>query len=235
VAPVLIGRLRRLQMAYETPREPETQRLMEEDWFVARNVIQILGELRLPESVETLRRLTGDPDERIREVALIAYYSADRVDAAVRAREMLRDASSQVASVAIELLGAELQRYPELTQDLKGAFNARPGLRRTVFAAFRKTPGISPVRAFLVQGFQDPEGMPFGDADLAETALDILREGGRPEDGTALRAFLKTAAAKGLTRKRGAFRAVLSSLDTLARELEGRAADSKERPSSAQV
>lgn len=235
VAPVLIGRLRRLQMAYETPREPESQRLMDEDWFVARNVIQILGELRLPESVETLRRLTGDPDERIREVALIAYYSADRVDAAVRAREMLRDASSQVASVAIELLGAELQRYPELTQDLKGAFNARPGLRRTVFSAFRKTPGIAPVRAFLVQGFQDPEGMPFGDADLAEAALEILREGGRPEDGAALRAFLKTAAAKGLTRKRGAFRATLSALDTLARELEARAADASERPSSAQL
>ncbi len=142
VSPVLIGRLRRLQLPYETPRDPETQRLTDEDWFVARNVIQILGELKLPESVETLKKLTMDPDDRIREVAMIAYYSSDRIDAAVRAREMLRDPEVQVAGVAVELLGAELARYPELTQDLTGAFSARPALRPYVMSAFRKVPGV---------------------------------------------------------------------------------------------
>jgi hypothetical protein len=226
VSPVLIGRLRRLQLPYETPRDQETQHLQDEDWFVARNVIQILGELKLSEAVETLKRLTFDPDERIREVALIAYYSSDRIDAAVRAREMLRDPSTSVAGVAIELMGAELVRYPELTQDLGGAFSARPTLRPVVMSALRKAPSLPAVKAMLIAGFRDHDGIPFGDQDLASMALEILREGGAREDGDALRAVLKSSSSKGIIRRKGISRALATAIDELARELS-------ERPSGA--
>ncbi len=219
VLPVLLARLRRLSLPYETPRDPDTQRLTDEDWFVARNVIQILGELKAPEGVDTLTQLTADQDERIREVAILALFSVDPTSALPRTVDLARDPVPSVAEVSIDILGGIAAEKPELAEELVSVFRSRPSLRSVALGAMRRAPAAPAIRMLLRQGFAGSSDMPFGDPKLAMLAIEVLREAGGAGEAGILREFLASKPGKGLLGKRAGWKAVLRAAEDALAEM----------------
>jgi hypothetical protein len=229
VMPVLVTRLRRLQLTYETPRDPATQMLLDEDWFEARNVIQVLGDLRMQEAVDVLLRLVQDADDRIRETSLMALYSINPQGTAATARQSLRDPSGRVAEFAAQIL-AESCRDPsvpertrrETVADLVSVYRSRPGMRVPVLGLIRKLPGEAALKGLMEEGFKVQAGPPFGDHSVAEAALDIMEETGGEWEAGLIRSYLSSGASRGFPWKRSVPRTLLARMEQVASALSGR-------------
>jgi HEAT repeat protein len=203
VLPVLVARLKRLQHSYETPRDPETGNLTNEDWYVSRNVIQIMGELRLGDTTDTITQLIQDPDERIREASLRALFSIDPNRAVENARTLISDSSPMVAGVAVDVIGSGSTDADATVRQLIGTFRGRPGLRLQVIRVLRRFAGVPMLSAFIREGFSSPDSIPFGDVEIATEALEILHQKPSKEDATVLRAWLEGRSVRKLLHRKG--------------------------------
>jgi len=221
VLPVLLSRLRRLENPIECPRDPETGRPPEEDWFVSRNIIQILSELRLSDSVEILSSLSSDEDERIREVTIKALFSVDPRKASEIAEDMILDPSPQVSEVAIEVLSSGAVDPDMTVRQLVGIFRARPSTRLLIMRAFRRLSGSPTLMAFLREGFSSPDGVPFGDPQVATEALEVLKAKPSREGAESLRAFLGAGQGRRLLRRKAPERHLLQAAEEALHQIEG--------------
>jgi len=206
VLPVLVARLRRLQHSYETPRDPGSGRLGDEDWYVCRNIVQIMGEMRLAETVDTVSILTSDPDDRIRDAALRALFSIDMPRAVEQAFSMISDSSPAVSEVALEVIASGSTDTEETVRQLIGIFRGRPGLRPSTMKALSRFPGSPALSSFIREGFSLQDQVPFGDAAMAMEAVEIVRHSPSRENAEVLRSWLASRPSKRLLRRKGAER-----------------------------
>jgi len=79
--------------------------LGDERWYVARNVADVLGEMRVTEADAALTRLLEHDDERVRAAAANALAKFGTASAVKALRVALRDASPEVRERAAEALG----------------------------------------------------------------------------------------------------------------------------------
>jgi HEAT repeat protein len=203
VLPVLVARLKRLQHSYETPRDPETGRLIDEDWYVSRNIIQIMGEMRLTETIESVSSLTQDTDDRIRDAALRALFTIDPRRAVEHAMSMITDPSPAVSEVAVQVIGSAGEDEEATIIQLTDIFRGRPDLRLQTIRVLRRFAGSPTLSAFIREGFTSQDALPFGDVGVATEALEILQYKPGREDAAALRSWLESKSSKKLLRKKG--------------------------------
>ncbi len=210
--PVILAKLKALH-TFDTVRDPETGRLNDEDWFICRNLVQILGELRIEESVETLATLTGDPDERIREAAFRSLLLTSPGKAAEVAGPLLRDPTAAVAQVAIDALSSVGGSGEQALRQLLSAFHASPSLRPAVMKAFRRFSGNTSLSTFLRAEFAAAELLPFNDFELAMQALDIMQIRPAHQDLLALRAYIEKVSNNRRMKKKGPERQFLENAE----------------------
>jgi len=72
------------------------QKLDHKDWFVVRNVAELIGELGMEEAVPALSRLLDHREERVRKAAALALAKLGSGSAAEALRRALRDKSPEV-------------------------------------------------------------------------------------------------------------------------------------------
>src|SRR6266571_4626538 len=66
------------------------------EWFVVRNVAELVGELGMEEAVPALSRQLGHADDRVRKAAALALAKIGTRSAAEPLRRALRDRSPEV-------------------------------------------------------------------------------------------------------------------------------------------
>ncbi len=216
---VMVARLRRLRAGYETPRDPDTGRLEDTDWFIARNVVEILGETGERDSLGILESLTDDSDDRLRATALRSLYSISPPEAAKIALKKAGDPSEEVASVALEILGKRPDEAEMSVGELVRLFRLRPDLRAAVMNVIRRIPDSREVLRVAVDSFDIHDGIPMGSLDLAMDALDYIRRYGSREDIPVLEGYMERNSKPGLLKKRGDEQVIAGEIRKALREM----------------
>lgn len=216
---VMVARLRRLRAGYETPRDPDTGHLGDSDWFIARNIVDLLGEAGERDSIPVLEELAGDPDERLRAASLRSLYSISPPEAAAIALRKVGDSSEEVASVALEILGKRPDEAEMSVGELVRLFRLRPDLRGQIMNVIRRIPESPEVLRLSVDSFDISEGVPMGDLDLAMDALDYIRRYGSSEDVPVLEGYMDRNSKPGLLKKRGDEQVIAGEIRKALREM----------------
>lgn len=96
--------------------------LGDERWYVVRNAVELLGEMRFAEAAPQVTRLLEHPNDRVRTAASAALAKFDTIEGAKGVRAALRDAhSADVRERAAETLSRA--RGPEATEMLARALD----------------------------------------------------------------------------------------------------------------
>ena len=217
---VMITRLKRLRAGYETPRDPETGMLVDSDWFIARNVVEILGETADRECIGILEELTSDTDSRLRAAALRSLYSVSSAKAASIALKRAGDTSEEVASVALEILGKRPDEAEMSVEELVRLFRMRPDLRDRVMNVIRRIPDSPEVLRLVVDSFDIDQGVPMDSLDLAMDALDYIRRYGGSDDVPVLRGYMERNSKPGLLKKRGDEQVIAGEIRKALRDMD---------------
>jgi hypothetical protein len=212
ILPVLHARLLRLEIQTETPRDPESGRLLEEDWYVIRNIIAILGELKHNSSTDILVLATADPDDRIRATSIRSLYLISREHSFLLAQKMLRDSSLHVLRVCLEILASCQNPDEAILPRLFSIFDSSGENQHTIMRIFQRLATSPGVRRFIRTEFKAVKGVPYGDVALATDALVCFLRSGETDDIAVLRAFHETRSGKGVFRKSGAPRDFMSTV-----------------------
>jgi len=203
VLPVLHARILRLEIQTETPRDPETGRLMDEDWYVIRNIIAILGELKHASSSDVLIIASADVDDRIRATSIRALYSISREKAFPLATKMITDPSNHVLRVCMEVLATCDHPSESILPRLFRLFDRDEESRRTIMRIFQRLASSPQVQRFIRTEFKAAKGVPYGNVSLATDALICFLKSGDTADIAVLRAFHETRSGKGVFKKSG--------------------------------
>ncbi|MBD3369253.1 hypothetical protein GF402_02695 [Candidatus Fermentibacteria bacterium] len=217
--PVMIARLRRLRSGFETPRDPETGRLSDEDWYISRNIVAILGETKTQSGLEVLEELSRDTDERLRQAVLRSMYMISPEKATEVAIGRIDDPSLDVATVALEILQKSPRSAAGMVSELVRLFKLKEGLRPAIMAVLRRIPDSDEVLRLAVDSFNIEEGLPMGQLDLALDALTYIRKYGDKRLAPVLRRYMKENENPGLLKKRGDEQKVAAEIGKALREL----------------
>ena len=220
--PLMHGRLSRLSHRYETRRDPSTGELTDDDWYVARNVMGILGELESPSSIEVLKNLCYDPDERIRQRSLVALARVSEGDAYEAAIRMIEDRSEEVARTALDLAVKEAHFRINATSRIIEVFSQRPAMWPDFLNAMEWLLGSPEVRPYLSGVFSEEDPLPFGDPALCCQAADMLADVGIEEDLEVLKGYLSRVSGGGILKRKGVDKSVLASVSTAVSAIEAR-------------
>ena len=216
---VMVARLRRLRAGYETPRDLDTGRLEDGEWYIARNAVEIIGEIGDRDAIPVLESLCNDPDDRLRATALRSLYGVSPAEAATIALKKAGDASEEVASVALEILGKRPDEAEMSVEELVRLFRLRPDLRAPVMNVIRRIPDSGEVLRLAVDSFDIQSGVPMGSLDLAMDALDYIRRYGSSEDVPVLEGYMERNSKPGLLKKRGDEQVIAGEIRKAIREM----------------
>lgn len=188
--PVLHEKLEEVRDPVDTARDTSTGMLADHDWFQARNIVQVLRDIRSDESAPLLERLCGDPDPRMRRESLLALMKVSRHTADSLAPNLLADPAPEVAKIALNLLTRMASSNPASTGHIIHAY-ARKDIRPAVMKILDHLGDQPSVREFLLSGFTDPgDPAPFGDGKAASSALSTLAKFGEGDDAKVLDKYL---------------------------------------------
>jgi len=149
-------------------------------WFVARNVAELAGELALEEAVPALGQQLNHTDERVRKAAALALAKIGNSAAAEPLRRALRDKSPEVrVQVA---LGVSGKKSSALAMPLVAAMEEEEdeNVERELILALGRIASPAAVQALIK--FAQPGGRLFGrkPAALRVSAVEALRLAATP-------------------------------------------------------
>ncbi|HSD33272.1 MAG TPA: HEAT repeat domain-containing protein, partial [Gemmatimonadales bacterium] len=149
-------------------------------WFVVRNVADIVGELGLEAAVPALAKQLDHPDERVRKQVALALAKIGTRGAAEPLRRVLRDRSSEVRRQAA--LGVGGRKASALAMPLVVALEEEkdPEVVRELVLALGRIGSPDAVQALIK--IAQPSGRLFGrkPSALRMTAVEALRVAGTP-------------------------------------------------------
>jgi HEAT repeat protein len=149
-------------------------------WFVVRNVADLVGELGLEEAVPALAKQLDHPDERVRKQVALALAKIGTRGAAEPLRRVLRDRSSEVRRQAA--LGVGGRKASALAMPLVVALEEEkdPEVVRELVLALGRIGSPDAVQALIK--IAQPSGRLFGrkPSALRVTAVEALRVAGTP-------------------------------------------------------
>ena len=148
-------------------------------WFVARNVAELAGELGLQEAVPGLGQQLNHSDERVRKAAALALAKIGSSAAAEPLRRALRDASPEVRIQAALGVG---KKSSALAMPLVAAMEEEEdeNVERELILALGRIASAAAVQALIT--FAQPGGRLFGrrPAGLRVAAVEALRLAATP-------------------------------------------------------
>ncbi|HXF96010.1 MAG TPA: HEAT repeat domain-containing protein, partial [Gemmatimonadales bacterium] len=151
-----------------------------EDWFVVRNVAELVGELGLEEAVPALARQLEHEDERVRRAVALALAKIGSRAAAEPLRRALRDPSPAVRLEAA--LGVGGRKSSALAMPLVVALEEEqdPEVERELILALGRIGSADAVQALIK--FAQPAGRVFGRKPVAlrVAAVEALRVAATP-------------------------------------------------------
>ena len=149
-------------------------------WFVARNIAELAGELSLEEAVPALAQQLDHDDERVRKAAALALAKIGSSAAAEPLRRALRDKSPEVRIQAA--LGVSGKKSSALAMPLVVAMEEEEdeSVERELILALGRIASPAAVQALIK--FAQPGGRLFGrrPAGLRVTAVEALRLAATP-------------------------------------------------------
>ena len=149
-------------------------------WFVVRNVAELVGELALEDAVPALGQQLGHDDERVRKAVALALAKIGSRAAAEPLRRALRDKSPEVRIQAA--LGVGGRKSSALAMPLVAAMEEEEdeGVERELMLALGRIGSAAAVQALIK--FAQPGGNVFGrrPAGLRATAVEALRLAATP-------------------------------------------------------
>ncbi|HEV8303694.1 MAG TPA: HEAT repeat domain-containing protein [Gemmatimonadales bacterium] len=151
-----------------------------EQWFVARNVAELVGELGLEEAVPALARQLEHPDERVRKAVALALAKIGSRAAAEPVRRALKDQSPEVRIQAA--LGVGGKKSGALAMPLVVAMGEEEdeAVEKELMLALGRIGSADAVQALIK--FAQPGGKLFGRKPVAlrVTAVEALRLAATP-------------------------------------------------------
>jgi len=149
-------------------------------WFVVRNVAELVGELALEDAVPALGQQLEHDDERVRKAVALALAKIGSRAAAEPLRRALRDKSPEVRIQAA--LGVGGRKSSALAMPLVAAMAEEEdeAVERELILALGRIGSAAAVQALIK--FAQPGGKVFGrrPAGLRETAVEALRLAATP-------------------------------------------------------
>ena len=149
-------------------------------WFVVRNVADLVGELGMESAVPALSKQLDHPDERVRKQVALALAKIGTRSAAEPLRRVLRDRSSEVRRQAA--LGVGGRKASALAMPLVVALEEEkdPEVVRELVLALGRIGSPDAVQALIK--IAQPSGRLFGrkPSALRVTAVEALRVAGTP-------------------------------------------------------
>ena len=149
-------------------------------WFVARNIAELAGELSLQEAVPALGQQLNHADERVRKAAAMALAKIGNSAAAEPLRRALRDKSPEVRIQAA--LGVSGKKSSALAMPLVVAMEEEQdeNVERELILALGRIASPAAVQALIK--FAQPGGRLFGrkPGALRATAVEALRLAATP-------------------------------------------------------
>ncbi len=172
-------------------RDSETGRFIAQDWYIMRNLVSLLGDLKSEKSIPVLEGLCDDVDDRVRKQALISLMKISPEKAQSFAANMIGDPSSDVITVSIDILAKSKVPYRGLIPAMLRLMHSMPAARRTLMRFFAKVTDDEAVQRHFRANFAQTRGIPMGNLDLMNDGLVILIRSGKTEDIAALKTFLE--------------------------------------------
>jgi len=177
------ARLTELVTAFNSKMEGVSYSLPDEDWFKARNIIQILRDIGSPSSESILAELCKVPDHRIRRECLLALVKVSSTTAESLSMYLIMDKSKEVADIALDILTKRAMRNPVFIPKITEAFRKNADIRPEILESFSILGSHKDVMEFLTRCLREgPSGMLFTDSKLISSTFRIIsRHGGANE------------------------------------------------------
>jgi len=181
--PALYARLEDILAAGDTIRDGKSGRLIDGEWYCARNVIQVLRDIKTDSSRDILQRLCADSDPRIRKEGVLALSRVSKQAARNQAKAMLNDNSEEVAVIALRILGKDAAKSPALTTWISNAYDRNPRLAADIIVILTSVADQKGVSLLLAKNLvKVTEGIPFENRNIAIPAIEAIgRFGGDTE------------------------------------------------------
>lgn len=192
--PALYARLEDIQAAGDTVRDGKSGRLIDGEWYCARNVIQVLRDIRTDSSRDILVDLCSDSDPRVRKESVLALSRISRQSAWDLAKTMLNDNSDEVALIALRILGKGAATSPSLTGWITRSFDRNPRLATDIIGILATLADQEGIPLILARNLaMVSEGVPFGDRDVALDAIEAVSRLGGAQELKILTEWLKSS------------------------------------------
>jgi HEAT repeat protein len=178
------------------------------EWFVARNVAELLGELGMEDAVPALARQLDHADERVRKAVALALAKIGTRSAGEPLRRALRDKSAQVRMQVALGIGGRKSFALAMPLVVAMGEEADEAVERELMLALGRIGSPDAVQALIK--FAQPAGRFFGRKPSGRrlAAVEALRLAGTP----AAIGTLEGLADDGDRQVRGAARAALEQL-----------------------
>ncbi|MCK5115295.1 MAG: hypothetical protein KAR44_01765 [Candidatus Aegiribacteria sp.] len=176
-------RLTEIVTAFNSKVGGGTYLLPDIEWYMARNMIQVLRDLGSPSSESILAELCKVPDSRIRRECLLALTQVSSTTAESLSMYLIIDKSKEVAEIALDILTKQAMMNPAFVPSITEAFRKNSDIRTEIMESFSMLGNQAPVIAFLSRNLQDgPSSILFEDQNLVSGAFRIIsRYGGTAE------------------------------------------------------
>jgi len=160
-----------------------TYLLPDTEWYMARNMIQVLRDLGSPSSEGILAELCKVPDSRIRRECLLALTKVSSTTAEGLSMVLINDKSKEVSEIALDILTKQAMLNPVFVPTITEAFRKNSDIRDEIMESFSILGNHEMVIEFLSKCLQEgPSGMLFKNSNLISGTLRIIsRYGGTKE------------------------------------------------------
>ncbi len=177
------NKLKDIVVSFEPHMNDNTYSLPELDWYLARNMVQILREIGSSESESILADLCRVPDPRIRRECLLALVRVSLTTAESLSMHLVLDKSKIVAEIALDILTKQASTNPAFIPRLTEAFRKNSCIRIEIMESFSILGKHRLVIDFITKCIEEgPSGVLFEDPETIAGAFRIMRRYGSQKE-----------------------------------------------------
>lgn len=214
------SKLKEVVTGFETNLDEAARSLPDSDWFLARNMIQILREIGSPDSEAVLADLCRVSDSRIRRECLLALVKVSLTTAESLSLQLVLDRSKDVAEIALDIITKQASNNPAFVPRIIEAFRRNPQIRREILESFSILGKHRQVIEFLSECIEEgSSGILFKDPEMVAETFRIMRRYGTDAELPVLE-NLRDEVEGGLFRKSKIGRELVSQLKEIIEALK---------------
>lgn len=172
-------KLKEIVVAFEPHMNESSYSLPDTDWYIARNMIQILREIGSQDSEAIIADLCRVPDPRIRRECLLALIKISSTTAESLSMHLILDRSKEVAEIALDILTKQAANNPVFIPKIKEAFRRNGRIREEIMESFSILGKHREVIDFISKCIEEgPDGVLFERPEMIAGAFRIMRRYG---------------------------------------------------------